>query len=581
MKAGSKILLACLGLALVGTATVGIWVYNGGLRSKAIAHRALVDATVLTMDAQNSVAEALLLEGDRIAAVGTNEEILSLAPKGTPTTSLSGLTVMPGVIEAHGHFPGAGLAAIAVDLNAPPIGDITNLSALLGRIQQHMAANPEDDWVFGFGYDDTLLAEGRHPNREDLDSISSEVPIFLMHVSGHMGVGNSAALAQFDIDADTPDPTGGLIERETGSRRPSGVLYETAAVPLRTRSIDVSMAKKRAALRHATDLYTRAGITTVQNGLASETLIDGLTMAARLALVPQRIVILPDWETSEQIAKGALQVTEHPFLKLGATKLIADGSIQGYTAFLGEPYFRPAEHGPYGASDWRGEPTLDRNTLGEQIRSVFERKTQLAIHGNGDAAIDMILDAVEEASQAFPQENRRTILIHAQMMRPDQIARAIELDVTPSFFAAHVWYWGDRHRTTFLGPKRSARISPLAEAKARGLRFTTHLDTPVVPIDPWRSAAAAVERRTASGQQLGPEQAVSAVTALRSMTIDAAWQIYLEEELGSLEVGKYADLIVLDRNPLTTKDTLANVEILANVIGGVPAFEDPSFSFTD
>ncbi|MFT4571270.1 MAG: putative amidohydrolase YtcJ [Hyphomicrobiaceae bacterium] len=578
MKKPIKIALSIVAVAIGIAAALASWILAGGLRPSPPPHQAFVGGSVLTMGADTLPKQAVLLAGDRIAAVGSDAEILAAAPPQTVITDLGGRTLMPGIIEAHGHFPGAGLDAIAVDLNAPPIGDVADMETLLTRLRLELEAKPDDDWIFGFGYDDTLLGEGRHPTRDDLDAVSKDRPIFILHVSGHMGVANSAALAAFDLDENSVDPDGGLIEREPNSRRPSGVLYETACEPLRERSVDVGFSDKRAALARALELYTQAGVTTAQNGLATETLIDGLVLGARIAAIPLRLVLWPDWDASEKLARDEMGVEEGAFLRLGATKLIADGSIQGYTAFLREPYYRAATHGPYANADWRGEPTLKRGVLIDRVTTLFGQGRQVAIHGNGDAAIDMILDAVEIARAAYPGEGRRTILIHAQTMRNDQIERARELEVTPSFFAAHIWYWGDRHRDVFLGPERAARISPLASADAAGLRYTTHLDTPVVPMDPWLSAAAAIERRTASGAVLGSAERISAERALRSMTIDAAWQVFREEDVGSIEVGKLADLIVLDRDPVASTTNLAEVKVLATIVGGVPIFEADGFA---
>jgi predicted amidohydrolase YtcJ len=574
MKTKLKIALTLIAILVAAGWGATTWLLAGGLRPAPVPARALVGATILTLDREGTVAEALLLEGDRIAAVGSREAILAAAPEGTIVNDLGGRTVLPGIIEAHGHFPGIGLAAVAVDLNAPPIGDVADLATLLARLEEGMETYPGDDLLVGYGYDDTAMREGRHPQRSDLDTVSAERPIFLIHVSGHLGVANSAALELVGIDESSEDPAGGRIEREPGSRRPNGVLYETASLDLRKLATEPGWRDRKAMVDHAIDVYLRAGVTTVQNGLATPMIADALSLASRIGVVPQRVVLWPDWETSGLLADDRMAVEENAHLRLGATKLVADGSIQGYTAYLREPYFRAATEGAYADEKWRGEPTLDAATLTERMTTLFGQGRQVAIHGNGDAAIDMILDAVEAAGRVHPREDRRTVLIHAQTLAADQIARCLELDVTPSFFVAHTWFWGDRHYDMFLGPERAARISPLASSKRAGLRFTTHLDTPIVPIDPWRSAAAAVERRTPGGRVLGENERVDVETALRSMTIDAAWQVFAEDRIGSLEVGKFGDFIVVDRNPFEAGEDLAATRVLATVVGGVVAWQE-------
>jgi predicted amidohydrolase YtcJ len=252
-----------------------------------------------------------------------------------------------------------------------------------------------------------------------------------------------------------------------------------------------------AVVRSAVRTYAEQGFTTVQNGLATEEQLEGMKMGTRVGLIPLRVVAWPADELAlEAIESGndlAAYATERMYV--GAIKLIGDGSIQGYTAYLTEPYYVLGEH-PAG---YRGYPNIDEPTMRDQVKRLHCAGHQIAVHGNGDAAIDQFLDAWEEALDACPAEDRRPILVHAQMSRPDQLERMKELGVTPTFFSAHVYYWGDRHRDVFLGPERAARISPAASAAELGLRFTTHLDTPVVPIDSRLQLWSPVARQTSGG----------------------------------------------------------------------------------
>jgi predicted amidohydrolase YtcJ len=529
---------------------------------------------VLTMDPDGRRATALVIEADRILAVGTDEDVQRWLPDADVTLDLEGRTVVPGFVEAHGHFPGAGLVAVAADLNSPPIGSVKTIPEALEALKEVDAAQPGDDWLIGFGYDDTMLEEKRHFTRADLDSVSTTRPILAMHISAHMAVVNSLALERFGITAEMPDPSGGEIRKDPETGEPTGLLLETASRPLQLEALNMPPLQQIAVVRSAVDLYAAQGFTTVQNGLATLEQIKGMGGASKLGLIPQRLVVWPKDELGLQAAEGALDLGQYASARvyIGATKFVGDGSIQGYTGFLSAPYHQPGEH----QADYRGYPNIDADTLKTQVKAIHCSGQQLAVHGNGDAAIDQFLDAWEAALEACPADDARPILVHAQMARADQLERMKELGVTPSFFSAHVYYWGDRHRDIFLGPERAARISPAASAVALELPFTTHLDTPIVPIDSMLQLWTPVARETSSGQALGPDERISVDQALRAMTSDAAWQLRLEEQVGSIEAGKLADLVILSENPLDYDGDLRNIQVERTLVGGVTIYEKPN-----
>lgn len=523
-----------------------------------------VNAHIITMDAELPRAEAMLLQRDRIVWLGSAADAERLFPEAV-RHDLAGKTVLPGFIDAHGHFPGSGLSAFALDLNSPPIGKVHNLADIKALLRG--AAQRQPGWLIGMGYDDSLLAERRHPNRDDLDAVTADQPAFLMHVSGHMGVANSAALAAAGIDRNTPDPQGGRIVRDDLGE-PTGLLLETAAAPVQALAMDFGVADFFRMIDAASADYLKAGVTTAQSGGVDGKMLQGLWLASRLYRVPQRLEVWPLWqELGEDLVSGRFSTDRFQSQRfhIGAIKIIADGSIQGYTGFLSRPYHRPYE----GDDAYRGFPLMSAEQLNAQVQRVQTAGYQLAIHGNGDAAIAMILDAIEAAQIGAPQSDRRHIIVHAQMARDDQLKRMRKLGVTPSFFSAHTYYWGDRHRDIFMGPERAARMSPTQSAERMGLRYTVHLDTPVVPMNPMLLLWSTVNRVSSSGAQIGAEQRISVEEALRAMTIDAAWQIHREQELGSLAPEKLADFVVLDKNPLTVSpETLRDIQIRETYIGG-------------
>jgi len=552
-------------VALIALALAGAFILDRSQQPPR--HRVFVGGRVLTMNPQNAIAEAISLRSDRIEAVGSDEEIEALIEDGTVVVDLAGKTLMPGIIDAHGHYPGSGLATVAADLTSPPVGEVTQIDQLIARLRERAEQTDSGRWVLGFGYDDTLVREKRHPSAADLDRASSEHPIYIWHVSGHMGVGNSLALAELGITRDTPDPEGGVIRKDPVSGEPTGLLEETAQQAALAHAMNFSVLDFLGMVRDASAEYAEVGVTTAQVGAAAVEMVQGLWLASKLGLIPFRLVVFPLYdEMAPKILDGSFDPAryESEMLEIGAVKIIADGSIQGYTGYLTEPYHVPF----HGDANYRGYPTLKREDLVEEVAKLHGAGLQLAIHGNGDASIDDIIHAFREAQRRHPRDDARLIVIHAQMTREDQLDAMKELGITPSFFSAHTYYWGDRHWEIFMGPERARRMSPTRSALDKGVRFSVHLDTPVVPMQPMLLVWSTVNRISSGGRVIGEEQRISPMQALRAITIDAAWQVFREQDIGSLEPGKLADLIVLDADPLARPEAIREIEVLETVVGG-------------
>jgi predicted amidohydrolase YtcJ len=382
---------------------------------------------------------------------------------------------------------------------------------------------------------------------------------------------NSAALAALGIDADTPDPEGGVIGRKAGSREPSGLLEETATKELTAMLMDLGLLDVYRMVKTATAEYAAVGVTTAQSGGVMPQLARGLSLFSRLGVVPLRLEIFPfEHEFGEVLYNGEYSSDEYDTerLHMSAVKIIADGSIQGYTGYLSLPYHTPF----HGDADYRGYPAVPREQLFAKVEALHRAGYQLAIHGNGDQSIEDILDAFEAAQRKHPRADPRMILVHSQMAREDQVARMKALGITPSFFSAHTWYWGDRHRDIFIGPDRAAVISPAQWALDYDVRFSSHLDTPVVPMEPLQAVWSQVFRQTYGGDVLGPEQRIDVMQALRAVTIDAAWQVFQETNRGSLEPGKYADLVVLSSNPLDDPMNMRDIQVERTLVGGATVY---------
>jgi predicted amidohydrolase YtcJ len=538
-------------------------------------HELYINGTVLTMDESDSIAEAISVREGRIEAVGSSEAMLELAADNTQIIDLRGRTLMPGFVDAHGHFPGSGQTVFSADLNSPPIGEVTDMASLIDRLSD-FAARRSDGWIVGHGYDDTLLAEKRHPTRDDLDQISSDRPVAVVHVSGHLAAVNSVALQTLGITESTPDPEGGVIVRDLTSadgRRPNGVLEETAARAVWEHTLDLGVMDALRMTTQAADEYLRVGVTTASSGGMPVAVAKLLGSLSALNQFPQRVALFPLFEEiGEQLLSGELALDDFGGARVAAprVKIIADGSIQGYTGYLSEPYYVPYK----GDATYRGYPSVSREGLFRQVAGLYERRIQVAIHCNGDASIDDGLDAIAAAEQAHPWPDARPLIIHAQMTRRDQIDRMAELGVTPSFFSAHTYYWGDRHAAIFMGPERAANMSPARWALEQGVRFSSHLDTPVTPMLPLQGVWSQVERESTGGVIIGPGQRIGRMPALRAVTIDAAWQVFMDEEIGSIESGKRADLVVLSDNPLTAAD-MRDIKVDRTVIDGATVYLRP------
>ncbi len=536
-------------------------------------HQVFIGGEVLTMDPDSKIAEAVSVRDGVIDQVGSTVEILALVTEDTDVVDLSGRTLVPGFVDAHGHFPGSGQTAFTVDLNSPPIGDTESIPELLDKLRA-FGEKRTDAWLIGSNYDDTLLAEKRHPTRDDLDLVSATRPIAVVHVSGHLMVVNSAALAELHIDETTPDPEGGHIVRDLSSadqRRPNGILEETATHHARDKTLDLSVSDAWQMTKLATAEYLQYGVTTASAGGMPTAIASLLGPMSNYNQMPLRVALFPFFD---EVGAGLLagEITLDDFasgrVRVPRVKIIADGSIQGFTGYLSQPYHRSHK----GDADYRGYPAVPRDALFEQVAGLYRQRIQVAIHGNGDASIEDALDAIEAAAAKYPWPEARPLIIHAQMTRKDQIARMAALGVTPSFFSAHTFFWGDRHAGIFMGPERAANMSPAKWAQEAGVRFSSHMDTPVTPMRPLQAVWSPVERKTKTGVVLGPDQRIDRMTALRAVTIDAAWQVFMDDQVGSIEPGKLADLVVLSGSPLTAPD-LRDLLVDMTVIEGVTHFE--------
>lgn len=492
--------------------------------------------------------QALAVTGDRISWIGAAADADAITGPDTQVIELGRQALLPGFIDAHGHITFQSVTLDMANVASPPVGPVTDIDSLVLTLKDYIAERkPEADaWVVGSGYDDSLLKESRHPTRRDLDRVTTDHPLALMHVSGHLAAANSKALALVGINADTDDPDGGHIRRFPDSNEPNGVLEETATYPLRGYLLG-GQADPLEGVRKALALYASHGTTTVQDGAISEPAIQLLQAAAEADLLQQDVLYYP-------VVRGTEPIPAHWHMgrylgraKAAGVKMVLDGSPQGKTAFLSSPYHVP----PDGKDEsYRGYPIHPPVKVSGMVDHYLRAGVPILAHANGDAAADMLIDAVAQADHSG---DHRTVMIHAQTVRDDQLDDMAQLKMIPSFFATHTFFWGDWHRDSVLGPERGRRISPTRSATERGVLFTIHNDAPIVPPDIIRLVWAATNRKTRSGKTLGAEERLTTYESLVAVTRSAAYQNFEEDRKGTLEVGKLADLVILSRNPLQVR----------------------------
>lgn len=535
-----------------------------------VADSVYIGEHIISMTGSNPGAVAV--RGDRIVATGSAQEITPLIGESTRVIELGEQALLPGFIDAHGHFSALARTADYVDLSPPPVGGAESIADIVRalRLAIEQSSIPAGTLVTGFGYDDSLLEERRHPTRFDLDEASTSHPIVIRHVSGHLAVGNSLALADAGISAETPDPAGGIVRRlEDGA--PDGVMEETAMTLLPDAVASLTPERFAELRRQALQIYAGYGITTIQDSNLPLDYIEMLRQEAASDAYPVDMVAYAMANPLSDEVLDSIEVEQNYVngFRLGGIKFTLDGSPQGRTAWLTEPY----EQGPPGAADdYVAYPSYEPSEYLRRIPAIIERGLPALVHVNGDAAIDLMLEGLESIAQQGPLPDHRSVAIHAQLARPDQLDRMRELGVLPSFYAVHPFFWGDWHRLSF-GDERASFISPLRAALDRGIPITIHNDSPVVPPDIMRLVSIAVNRETRSGYVLGPDQRVDVMEALHAVTLGAAYQYFEENEKGSLEAGKRADFVILAQDPrIVESEALADIDIVETISRGMTIY---------
>ena len=527
---------------------------------------------IVTMESISDSFEAVLVDDGLIKAVGNLKTLNEKKADSCEMIDLNGNTLMPAFIDGHGHISVAGEQYYTkVDLESAK-----NFSDIVFLLKKFIDENhiPAGEPVAGFAYDHNYLEEGRHPDKKILDQASAVHPIVISHTSGHVGVANSLALARAKVDNTTEEIQGGVIERYPDTAEPNGYLEETALMmvkqfnePIVSNPVDV-FAKVQ-------ELYAANGVTTAQDGASHGEGIKIMRKAGQQGKLYIDIVAYPipfglatEDEFNRMVDENKDifgQYVNH--VKIGGYKAVFDGSPQGKSAWMSTPYEN--------SGDYCGYPWYTDNQLHATIRRALNDNQQFLAHCNGDAASEQFLNIYEselDASNNPNKHNLRPVMIHCQTVRDDQLDRMQALNMIPSIFVAHTWYWGDVHLKNF-GKERGSRVSPCKSALDRGLIFNLHTDTPVRLPKMLHSVWAAVNRRTQNGVTIGPEQRIDVYNALKGITINAAYAYFEEDSKGSIKVGKRADLVILDRNPLKVDPMeIQDIQVLETIKDGTTIY---------
>ena len=530
---------------------------------------------ILTMNDAAMRAEAVAEKDGKILAVGAEADVMAHKGPGTEFIDLAGRAMLPGFVDAHGHVFMGGLQALSANLLAPPDGEVTDIASLQQTLSDWAAANAEtvetSRLIVGFGYDNAQLAELRHPTRDDLDAVTSDVPILIIHQSGHLAALNSKALEAVGYDADTEDPAGGVIRRRAGSREPDGVLEETAFFAAIVKLMgNIGAEEGEAFARAGAALWARFGYTTAEEGRSMPGTVQLLRKVADEGGFTIDVVTYADVLVDRDFITANRSDTYRNRFRMAGAKLTIDGSPQGFTAWRDRPYYDPVGDYPPG---YVGYPAASREQVLDAINWAYANGIQIITHSNGEAASDLLIAAHQAAIAEFGPSSPRPVLIHGQFLRSDQVDSLKRLGIMPSLFPMHTFYWGDWHREHTVGPELVDNISPTGWCVQRGIIFSSHHDAPVAFPNSMRILDATVTRRSRSGDIIGPAQRVDVITALKAMTIWPAWQHSEEDSKGSIEVGKLADFVILSADPTAVDpETLDQLEVVETIKEGTTVY---------
>ena len=511
---------------------------------------------IITVNDQQPDAEAVAIKDGRIVFVGDKNAAFDWKGEKTTLIDLQGKTLMPGFIDPHTHVMLNALIAASIDVSPFKYKTIAEVSAVLKEASKKGS-------VLAFGYDPSLMSDPGQLNFSTLDAISTEVPIVVVNKSGHIAYGNHKAFEIAKITDDTPKPIGGSYAKDKEGHL-TGLGYEVPAVGRLVAAVNkITPEQYPKMIREASKVYADAGYTTVTDlalGLPLPTQEDHIKLMRDASNAPDAIIRTQGFVVTNLLDKiPELQKQNNDMFRVLGLKIWADGSIQGYTAAMKEDYKN---------SNTKGTLNFSQNQLTDLVMNARKLGIQVAVHANGDQAIEDTLVAFEKAQEAYPSNDPRFRIEHASIVDPGQWKRVANVKATPSFTEHHVYYWGDAFQDKILGNPRAEWLDAAKTAKDLGLKFSFNDDS-LAPARPLLFIQIAATRQTDDGRELNPEQKISIDEAIKGVTLYPAWQSFRENDLGSIEPGKFADFVVLDQNPKKVDvNTIKDIKVVGRWLNG-------------
>ena len=494
---------------------------------------------------ENNNIDAILVEDGVIKKAGNKEEVFNYKDNNTKLVDLNGKTMMPSFIDAHSHFSG-----VANNFSKISLDNCNNFKEIQEKLLDYKKKNNISDnkWIVVSSYDHNTLQEKKHPTQEMLDEVLPNNPIVLQHQSGHMGVFNSKALEVLNIHSS-----------ENGYMEENDFLDNLKKVPMP--SIDELLEN----YNKAQDEYLSYGITTIQDGMAYTSMIPiykELINKNKLKLDLVCFIEINNKDIFFTSFPNSIKKCYNNF-KIGGYKIFLDGSPQGKTAWMRTPYLN--------SNNYFGVSTMSDEQVINSIKISKDTNMQLLAHCNGDKAAEQFIKCIGKCENGIGKI--RPVMIHAQLLDLDQIPDVKKYNIIPSFFVSHVFYWGDVHINNF-GYERASSISPANSALKDNILFTFHQDAPVIKPNMFETIWCAVTRKTRSGITLGDYEKISVIDAIKAVTINSAYQYFEENNKGSIKEGKYADLIIIDKNPLKVDmDEIRNIKVLETIKRGITLYK--------
>jgi hypothetical protein len=533
---------------------------------------------IITMEGDSAqYAEAVVVKDGKILFVGSKDEAMKQAGDRHQMVDLQGKTLLPGFFDGHAHFFGFGAQAVTANLLASPDGDCNDFASLTSILKNWTSTSDlsrTNGWIVGMGFDDAVLKENRFPTRQDLDLVSKDTPVVIIHISGHFCVMNTKGLEVSGVTAASKNPEGGVIRREKDGKTPNGVLEELAAIPLMTKAISPS-SKENADyfLEKGQELAASFGHTSVQEGRAMAAQHGAISSFAESGKLKLDVATYVDYTAPALFRTPWYSKTYKNHYRIAGIKLTLDGSPQGRTAWRTVPFLIPPDGQKKG---YKGYPAIpnDKDVF-KIFDTAFANNYQILVHANGEAAIDQMLRGVSQAAAKYGNQDRRTVMIHGQFTTMSQLDSLKKYDVVASLFPMHTFYWGDWYKK-IIGPEKAQQISPINSALKKGLHVTSHTDAPVAFPNMMMILWTTVNRVSRAGTVMGPTERLKPYQALQAITIWSAWQHYEESAKGSLKPGKLADLVILDKNPLKVDPmTLKDIKVMETIKEGKSVYKKP------